>query len=37
MSLLLTVLNDEMSDFFYMVYDSIVHQITNISDFVVRR
>lgn len=36
LSLLLTVLNDEMSDFFYSVYDTIIHQVTNISELVRR-
>ncbi|MDZ4836276.1 MAG: hypothetical protein SGJ27_21055 [Candidatus Melainabacteria bacterium] len=30
LSFLLTLFNDEMRDFFYMIFDSIVHQLSNI-------
>ena len=36
LSLLFTVLNDEMCDFCDSVFDTIVHQLTNISEFVKR-
>lgn len=36
MSFLLTLLNEEMSDFFYLIFDSITHQASNIIEFVKR-